>query len=345
MTSAILQGGMYFKEFKEMKAHQSLLFSIGVITVFFGVYLIATSQGDVDVEIEVEGIDNDRTVLTLDNQTSTDLERGDTDRELLRKRSDSNGMIMGCTNSPYQSDTSSKKFSNKNQSININISNKSENNYHAGQNEFDNVDSLDDDFIGENDVDSSFEGIELLPPSEICTLLPVQRNGNGAVHTFSPSHSHKHNSNASVSSTSSNSTSSTSFCPTSYEKSPVQISTLHMTSSQINNNNNNFNTHTDILQLSELKECKGLKDYKWNNVGGNNNNNINNDGKKGENSNISPGLGLGVGGGGGLNKSKSENLSFSPLTRHPVTLHLRERSLSSCGLLEMSQSEDDGIEE
>ena len=338
---------MYFKEFKEMKAHQSLLFSIGVITVFFGVYLIATSQGDVDIEVEVEGIDSDRTVLTLDNQTTTDLERGDTDRELLRKRSDSNGMIMGCTNSPYQCETSSKKFSTKNPSINI--SNKSENIYHVGGlNEFDNADSLDDDFITENDVDNSFEGIELLPPSEICTLLPVQRNGNGAVHTFSPSHSHKHNSNASVSSTSSNSTSSTSFCPTSYEKSPVQIGTLHMTPSQINNNNNNtnFNIHTDILQQSELKESKGLKDYKWNNIGGNNNNNNNNnnnDGKKIETSNISPGLGGGVG--GGLNKSKSENLSFSPLTRHPVTLHLRERSLSSCGLLEMSQSEDDGIEE
>jgi hypothetical protein len=83
VTSAILQGGMYFQEFKEMKAHQSFLFSIGVITVFFGVYLIATSQGSADVT----GNNSDRTVLTLDDQT-TDIELGDTDRELLRKRSD-----------------------------------------------------------------------------------------------------------------------------------------------------------------------------------------------------------------------------------------------------------------
>jgi hypothetical protein len=302
---------MYFKEFKEMKAHQSFLFSIGVITVFFGVYLIATSQSSVDVT----GNTSDRTVLTLDDQT-TDIElgEGDTDRELLRKRSDSSVIIMACTNSPYQHDTNVKKFtasSSKNHSINI--SNKSEN--HAGCNEFNHVDNLDDDYVGEIDAenDNSFEGIELVPPSEISTLLPVQRNGT--VHTFSPSHSHKHNSNSSVSSTTS--TSSTSFCATSFEKSPVQNGTLHMIS-QIGNNGN---THTEILH-SESKEYKGLKDYKRGN----------NEDNKGDHTL-------------GLSKSKSENLNFSPLSRPLVTLHLRERSLSSCGLLEMTQGEDDGIED
>ena len=305
---------MYFQEFKEMKAHQSFLFSIGVITVFFGVYLIATSQGSADVT----GNNSDRTVLTLDDQT-TDIELGDTDRELLRKRSDSSssGISMACVNSPYHHDTNVKKFnssSSKNHSINI--SNKSEN--HAGSNEFDNGDRLDDDYVGENDAenDISFEGIELVPPSEICTLLPVQRNGT--VHTFSPSHSHKHNSNSSVSSTTS--TSSTSYCPTSFEKSPVQNGTLHMTSSQIGNNGN---THTDTQHAgTESKEYKGLKDYKRGNYEDNRGDHIQ-----------------------GLSKSKSENLNFSPLSRPLATLHVKERSLSSCGLLEMAQEEEDGMED
>jgi hypothetical protein len=304
---------MYFQEFKEMKAHQSFLFSIGVITVFFGVYLIATSQGSADAT----GNNSDRTVLSLDDQT-TDIELGDTDRELLRKRSDSSssGISMACTNSPYHHDTNVKKFSSsssKNHSINI--SNKSEN--HAGSNEFDNVDRLDDDYVGENDAENeiSFEGNELVPPSEICTLLPVQRNGT--VHTFSPSHSHKHNSNSSVSSTIS--TSSTSFCPTSFEKSPVQNGTLHMTS-QIGNNGN---THTDILHTGkESKEYNGQKDYKRGN----------NEDSRGDHIQ-------------GLSKSKSENLNFSPLSRPSVTLHVKERSLSSCGLLEMAQDEEDGMED
>lgn len=300
-----------------MKAHQSFLFSIGVITVFFGVYLIATSQGSADVT----GNDSDRTVLSLDDQT-TDIELGDTDRELLRKRSDSSGTSMACVNSIYQHDTNVKKFSSpssKNHSINT--SNKSEN--RAGCNDFDNVDRLDVDYVGENDAENEnyFEGIELVPPSEQCTLLPVQRNGT--VHTFSPSLSHKHNSNSSVSSTTS--TSSTSFCPTSFEKSPVQNGTMQMTSSQIGNNGNthtnNGNTHTDNLHTStESKECKGSKDCKRGN----------NEDDKGDHVQ-------------GLSKSKSENLNFSPLSRPLVTLHLRERNLSSCGLLEMTEGEDDGM--
>ena len=94
----------------------------------------------------------------------------------------------------------------------------------------------------------------------------------------------------------------------------TQIMEIH---TQIILHTDNGNTHS-----TESKECKGSKDCKRGN----------NEDDKGDHVQ-------------GLSKSKSENLNFSPLSRPLVTLHLRVRNLSSCGLLEMTEEEDDGMED
>ena len=119
---------MFFKEFQEMSVKQSILFSTGVVTVFFGVYLIATSQSNNKRDCE-----GDSQHLHCQNGESssdrlTDLEKCD-DKviEFTRKRADSNVMIMTCIGSPVEigEGRSSRKmgarnYSNGNSSSNSN---------------------------------------------------------------------------------------------------------------------------------------------------------------------------------------------------------------------------------
>lgn len=114
----MLQGGMFFKEFQEMSGRQSILFSTGVVTVFFGVYLIATSQSNSKRDCE-----SDNQHLHCQNGESssdrlTDLEKCD-DKviEFTRKRADSTVMIMTCIGSPVEigEGRSSRKMGARNQ--------------------------------------------------------------------------------------------------------------------------------------------------------------------------------------------------------------------------------------
>jgi hypothetical protein len=110
---------MFFKEFEEMKGHQSLLFLTGVTIVFFGVYLIATSQSN-----DIDLTSSDAPSVVFDDKIR-DPERGEV--ELQRKRSDSNVMIITCIGSPFKCEKK-KVGSKKRHNNNINNSNSNSNN-------------------------------------------------------------------------------------------------------------------------------------------------------------------------------------------------------------------------
>ena len=120
MTSAVLQGGMFFKEFEEMSGKQSALFATGVVIVFFGVYLIATSQNNNE-------IDDSHHLLSIDGDKDrlTDPEKPEyMDADLHRKRSETNVMIITCIGSPFKCEKA-RKFNSK--SYSSNTSSKSSN--------------------------------------------------------------------------------------------------------------------------------------------------------------------------------------------------------------------------
>ena len=111
VTSAVLQGGMFFKEFQEMSDKQSMLFTTGVATVFVGVYLIATSQqSEEENESDLMGnMDGDRDRLT-------DPEKGENcESDLSRRRVDGNVMIITCIGSPIKFERN-RKLGNSNYS-------------------------------------------------------------------------------------------------------------------------------------------------------------------------------------------------------------------------------------
>ena len=172
MTSAVLQGGMFFKEFQEMSSNQSILFSIGVVTVFFGVYLIATSQNSVSRN----GEDEDNRHHSFNNNGPgssdrlTDPEKGENHEiEFTRKRSDSNVVIITCIGSPiHVNERNSKKL------IMRNNSNSNSNNNSSKSNSYDGCDRYFEELsvIQSLNEDDEFEGNRELIIEEDDVCLP-----------------------------------------------------------------------------------------------------------------------------------------------------------------------------
>jgi hypothetical protein len=94
VTSAVLQGGVFFKEFEEMSKTQGTFFGLGVITVFIGVYLTATSQ-DKDMDVKSYIHNDDVNYDRLADPEPTSQTRG-------RTVSVSDAMIVSGMGSPFR---------------------------------------------------------------------------------------------------------------------------------------------------------------------------------------------------------------------------------------------------
>ena len=308
MTSAILQGGMFFKEFEEMKVYQSVLFLTGVIIVFFGVYLIATSQN------------NDGTSSAVDNSVHSDDRMKDAERgegDVLKKRGDNNVMIITCIGSPFKYER--KKLGNKNYSNNS----CAKNGKHDGRDQrFDHfavVGALEDE--EEEGIEGDIEMEELENEIDGKSITETERETGGveSSHLLESKQSQK-NSNYGVIPDSHTATRNplTLWCdPTSTSTSPHNTSPSTAMSSYSPTTLNGA-VKEDLLKTSPTAAKSDLKSFKFEN----------------EMSNIHAKIPVG----------KGEATLLSSNTRkdvRPAPAHLRERSGSSCGLLELISEEED----
>ena len=303
MTSAILQGGMFFKEFEEMKVYQSVLFLTGVIIVFFGVYLIATSQN------------NDGTSTAVDSSIHSDDRIKDTERgegDVVKKRGDNNVMIITCIGSPFKYER--KKLGNKNYSNNSSAKSSKHDGRDQRFDHFAVVSALED----EEDVEGDIEMEELEEEIDGKSIKEMEEAFNNIEPSLLlESKLSQKNANNSVNLDSHTTT-----------KNPL---TLRCDSTSTSSSPHNTSLSTAISSFSPIASNGGIRE------------------------DLSPTVTL------ELNSFKFENEQsnlihskipvvkgevtlFSPNNRKDVRtapIHLRERSMSSCGLLELVSDEEE----
>ena len=311
MTSAILQGGMFFKEFEEMKGHQSLLFLTGVTIVFFGVYLIATSQSS-----ESDLTSPEVPAVVLDDKIR-DPERGEV--ELQRKRSDNNVMIITCIGSPFKCEKKrigSKKHIKNNNNDNSNNNSNNDSNCSSSSSSSDDCDRYYEDLMPVRAALEALEGGEGLSSkqesegrvsskrskdtSENCSLLPPSTTRGAAVYNQSTAASLNPMHIQSAQSVSPPAPSGA-------------LSTLSALLSPLG-----FTSRDDLAPSLFGSASTSFKSRE----------------SKVENTGVSPKELL----------SRADATAFSPPPRSDVrapAVHLRERSMSSCGLLELIVDEGD----
>lgn len=296
---------MFFKEFEEMKGHQSLLFLTGVTIVFFGVYLIATSQSN-----DIDLTSPEAPAVVLDDKVR-DPERGEV--ELQRKRNDNNVMIITCIGSPFKCEkkrTGSKKHTHNR------ISSNNNGNCSSSSSSSDDCDRYFEDLPPGRAALEALEGGEGVcskqesekrvsskrskDTSESCTLLPPPAIRPAAVHNQSTASS---------------------------------LNPMHIQSAQITS------PHAPsgpLSTLSALLSPLGFtsRDDPAPSLFGSATTSFKSRESKAENIGMSPMELL----------ARADAAVLSPVPRNDVrapAVHLRERSMSSCGLLELIVDEGD----
>jgi hypothetical protein len=297
---------MFFKEFEEMKGHQSLLFLTGVTIVFFGVYLIATSQSN-----DVDLTSSEAPSLVLDDKIR-DPERGEV--ELQRKRSDSNVMIITCIGSPFKCEK--KKIGSKKHNVNNSNSNSNNNSNCSSRSS------------SSDDCDRYYE--DLMP---VRAALEALEGGEGEGEGVSNKLESEGRGSSKRSKEKEKDTSEICTLLPSPAIRGASLNPMHIQSAQ------NSSPHVPsgpLSALSALLSPLGFtsRDDLAPSLFGSASSSFKSREPKVENIGLSPKELL----------SRTDATAFSPVPRSDVrapAVHLRDRSMSSCGLLELIVDEGD----